>query len=56
MRSHWPIGPNLVPLANVILSVYTLDNFGFWGSELQNLSETTDIFVPVSSNASVVKF
>ena len=35
VRSHWPMGPKLAPLADGTLCVCTLDNFGFWGSELK---------------------
>ena len=56
VRSHWPIGPKLAPLADVTLCVCTFDNLGFWGGDLKIFSKRTDIFAPVSSNAVVVKF
>ena len=51
-----PYGPKLAPLADMALCVNTFDKFGFWGSDLTNLSKTIDIFAPVSSNAIAVKF
>ena len=56
VRSHWPIGPKLAPLAHVTLGIYTFSNWGVCGNDLRNLSEITEIFAPLSHRADATMF
>ena len=56
VRSHFPIGPKLAPLAYVTLCMWTFSKGGAYGNDVKNLSEIAKIFAPVSSTAEVMMF